>query len=115
MTVNKYAKALTRKKFNEWYAKEINRQLDAEISLEEVDVKLRLSIIKPVHAHWVVELYTQMTTGEGKKNIESGWRAASIQNAVKLGLKNLPTADPFSDIDLMVDDPRSDSQNLDAL
>ena len=56
-----------------------------------------------------------MTTGEGKKNIESGWRAASIQNAVKLGLKNLPTADPFSDIDLMVDDPRSDSQNLDAL
>ena len=56
-----------------------------------------------------------MTTGEGKKNIESEWRAASIQNAVKLGLKNLPTTDPFSDIDLMVDDPRSDSQNLDAL
>ena len=31
LTVNKYAKAFTRKKFNEWYAKEIHRQLDAGI------------------------------------------------------------------------------------
>ena len=115
LTVNKYAKAFTRKKFNEWYAKEIHRQLDAVISLKEVDVKLRLSVMKPVHAHWMVELYNHMTTGEGKKNIESGQRAAGIQDAVKLRLKNLPTVDPFSDIDPMLDDPRSDDQNLDAL
>ena len=56
-----------------------------------------------------------MATGEGKKNIESGWRAAGIQDAVKLGFKNLPTIDPFSDIDPILDDPRSDGQNLDAL
>ena len=115
LTVNKYAKAFTRKKFNEWYAKEIHRQLDAVISLKEVDVKLRLSVMKPVHAHWMVELYNHMTTGEGKKNIESGQRAAGIQDAVKLRLKNLPTVDPFSDIDPMLDDPRLDGQNLEAL
>ena len=73
LTVNKYAKAFTRKKFNEWYAKEIHCQLDAEIPLEEVDVKLRLSVMKPVHVHWMVELYNHMVTGESKKNIESGW------------------------------------------
>ena len=56
-----------------------------------------------------------MPTGEVKNNIESGWRAAGIQDAVKLGLKNLLTVDPFSDIDPMLDDPRSDDQNLDAL
>ena len=68
LTVNKYAKAFTRKKFNEWYAKEIHCQLDAEIPLEEVDVKLRLPVMRPVHAHWMVELYNHVTNGEGKKN-----------------------------------------------
>ena len=56
-----------------------------------------------------------MTTGDGKKNIMSGWRAAGIQDAVKLGLNNLPTVDPFSDLDLMLDGSISDGQNLDAL
>ena len=51
LTVNKYAQAFTRKKFSEWYAKEIHRQLDAVTPLEEVDVKLRLSVMKPMHAH----------------------------------------------------------------
>ena len=44
--------------------------------------------MKPVHAHWMVKMYNHMITGEGKKNIESRWRAAGIQDAVKLGLKN---------------------------
>ena len=44
-----------------------------------------------------------------------GWRAARIQDAVKLGLSNLPTIDPFSDFDAMLDDPRSDGINLDAV
>ena len=51
--------------------------------------------MKPVHTHWMIELYSHMTTGEGKKNIESRWRAAVIQDAVKLGLKDLPTVDRF--------------------
>ena len=83
-------------------------------SLEEVDVKLWLSVMKPVDAHWMVELYNHMTTGEGK-NIESGWRTAGVQDAIKLGLRTLPSVDPFSDIDPMLDDPRSDGQSLDAL
>ena len=106
LRVNKYGKVFTRKKFNEWQAKEIHRQLNAGIPLEEVDVKLQLLVMEPVHAHWMVELYNHMTTGEGKENIESRWRAAGIQDAVKLGMKNLPTVDSFSDIDPMLDDPR---------
>ena len=57
----------------------------------------------------------QPITEEGKKNIKSRWRAAGIQDAVKLRLRNLPTVDPFRDIDPMFDDPRSDGQNLDTL
>ena len=115
LTVNKYAKAFTRKKFNEWYSKEIKRQLDAGKPLEEVDVKLRLSVMKPIHAQWMVELYNHMTTGDGKKNILSGWRAAGIQDAVKLGLSGLPTVDPFSDLDPMLDNTAPDGHSLDTL
>lgn len=38
----------------------------------------------------------------------SGWRAAGIQDAIKLVLRNLPTFNAFSDIDAMLDDTRSD-------
>ena len=78
-------------------------------------MKLRLSVMKQIHAHWMVELYNHMTTGEGKKNIMSEWRAAGILDTVNLGLRNLPTVDPFSDIDPMLDNPRSDGQHLDEL
>ena len=43
LTVNKYAKTFTRKKFHS--------ELDAGILLEEVDVKLRFPVMNPVHAH----------------------------------------------------------------
>ena len=71
LTVNKYAKAFIRKNFNEWHAKETHCQLDVGIPLEEVDVKLWLSVMKPIHAHWMVELYNHIPTGGGKKNIMS--------------------------------------------
>ena len=45
----------------------------------------------------------------------SGWRAAAVQDAVKLGLKDLQIVDPFSDLDPMLDDSTSDSPSLDTL
>ena len=65
--------------------------------------------------HWMVKLYNHIATVEGKKNIMSGWRAGDIQDAVKLSLKNLPKVDLFSDADAMLDNPRSEDQNLDAV
>ena len=56
-----------------------------------------------------------MTTGEDKKIIMSGWRVVTVQDAVKLGLKDLPTVDPFGDLDPMLGDSTSDSPSLDIL
>eukprot|EP00794_Sanderia_malayensis_P013334 gene13334-14712_t len=99
LTVNGYAKRFTKNKFNEWYAQQITKQLQEGNKLENVDVKLRLSTLKPLHAGWLVALYNEMTSAKGKEIISSGWRAAGIKDAVRLGLKNLPTIDPFHDID----------------
>ena len=63
--------------------------MDAGTSLVEVDMKLELSVAKPIHPYWMVELHKHMATSEGKKNIISGWRVVSIQDAVKLGLTKI--------------------------
>ena len=51
-----------------------------------------------------------MTTSKGKEIIDSGWKAAGIPDAVKLGSSKLPPTDPFQDIDPMLGD-ESESSN----
>ena len=50
LTVNGVAKAFLKDKFGHWYAKELTRQLDGGITVYAIDVKLQLSVLKPIHA-----------------------------------------------------------------
>ena len=68
LTVNGSAKRFLAKKFNGWYSKQISDELESGKSLEEIDVKLRLSTLKPLHAGWIVDLFNYMTSAEGKKS-----------------------------------------------
>ena len=86
-------------KFNHWYMSEFTKQMDDGKSVEEVDVKLQLTRLKPLHVEWLTELYNHMTTQEGKDFIMSGWKAAGILQAIRTGSANLERLDPFSDID----------------
>ena len=115
LTVNGSAKRFMGKKFNGWYSDQITQQLESGKSLEDVDVKLRLSILKPIHAEWVVDFYNYMTSDDGKKVIENGWLASGIADAVRLGLKELPTLDLFSDIDPIMDEDLTVEINLNAM
>ena len=42
------------------------------IAIDEIDIKLRLSLLKPLHAGWLVDFYNHMTSGAAKKIIDSG-------------------------------------------
>ena len=99
LTVNGYAKAFFKRKFNEWYSSQFRAYLDNGVSIDDIEVGLQLSKIKPIHAGCVVEFYNHMTTSKDKEIIDSGWKAAGISDAVKLGSSNLPPIDPFNDID----------------
>ena len=57
----------------------------------------------------------QLTSADGKKLIKNGWVASGIADAVRLGLKELPTLDPFSDIDPIIDDDSTVETNLNAI
>ena len=105
LTVNGEAKKFLSKKFSLWYSKQIIEGLQKGKPVEEIKVELKLSILKPLHAKWITELYNYLTSAEMKGIILDGWRRAGILDAVENGEKHLPPLDPFHDIDPMLDIP----------
>ena len=103
LTVNSSAKAFFKRKFAEWYSKEIHKQLVEGKEIDQVDVVLRLSVLKPLHAKWIVEFYDDMTSGKGKDVIANGWKSAGIMEALERGKNEFGDLDPFSDIDPLME------------
>ena len=76
LSVNKTAKDFLRKCFQKWYALQVCSQLEGKTSKEPVD--LRLSVMKPLGAKWLVELNDYM---KGKPDIiKNGFKEAGILN-----------------------------------
>ena len=70
--------------------------------LETIEVPLNLFNIKPLYAKLLIEIYTEMTSDEGRKVCLKGWEMSGIKAAVEQRLSKLPCIDPFSGIDPMV-------------
>ena len=58
VSVNKSAKEFLRRKFHTWYAENVCAQLEGKLPKEQVD--LRLNVVKPLGAKWMVELFDYM-------------------------------------------------------
>ena len=58
-------------------------------------------------------MYNEMTWDEGRKVCLKEWEVSGIKAAVEQGLSKLPYLDPFSDIDLMVEND-CDIQTINA-
>ena len=84
----------------------IVKQLEDEKCSEEVDIKLRFSILKPLYAGWVVDFYNHITSEEGRKVIFSGLRDSGITDAIRFGIAKLLSLDPFQNIDPMAEEMR---------
>ena len=103
LTINGYVKKFIHGKFNAWYSLQIGNQLDVGKQLQDIDVPLRLLLLKPCHAEWLVECYNHMTTTAAQNVIQSGWKAAGITEALQVGIKGLGSLDPFQEIDLLIE------------
>ena len=96
---NGYMKRFMKKKFTLWYSDQVIRALDEGKDIKGVEISLKLSIVKPLHAKWLIEMYNHMTSSEGRDVCLKGWKVAGILNAAEKGLEELPNLDPFHDID----------------
>ena len=79
--VSKAAKTYVFEKRNTQTANKISKQLKKDIAPPDVKVSLRLSVIKPLHAKWIVDLYHHLKAD--KEMIVNGFRTAGIFEAIE--------------------------------
>ena len=60
LTVNGSFKFLMKSKFTEWYSKEIGKQLEENVPIEDTEIKLKVSVLKPLHESCLMEVYSQL-------------------------------------------------------
>ena len=93
LTVNGPAKQFLKGKFQEWYAREIAKQVDKGIDVYAIDVNTKVSVMKPIHTRWLVGLYDHLRNKP--EVIRKGFEMAGIVEAVT---KELEPEDPFEDL-----------------
>ena len=78
LSINKAAKDFLRGKFREWYALQVCSQINGETETKPVD--LRLSIIKPLCAKWIVSLYEHIRSNPAL--VINGFKEAGILDCI---------------------------------
>ena len=58
LTVSKFAKNFMKGMFSTWFS--ISLGLEVSVELDDIEVDYRLSVLKPLHAKWLVELYNNI-------------------------------------------------------
>ena len=102
LTVNGEAKQFMKDQFTNWYSAEIQKQMQSGTTTDEIEVDLRLSVLKPLHARWMVSLYNHLTNREGKGYVTKGWEKAGVAGVVNSETALHPE-DPFEEIDNVLD------------
>ena len=76
VSVNKVTKEFLRRQFQEWYSEQICLQLqrDKESAVQLID--LRMSVVKPLGAKWMIGLYEYMKSNPDI--IKNGYQHAGI-------------------------------------
>ena len=90
---------MMKKKFTNWYADQTTQVMDKGQELEQIEIPLRLLIVKPLHGKWLIEIYNKMTSADEKQVCLKVWQAAGKKDVVTKGLSSLASLDPFNDID----------------
>ena len=80
-------------------------------SEDEINIKFLLTTMKPLHAGWVIDIYNELLSSEGRKVILRGWKDAAITDAIAKGLIGFTgesmdlfyDLDPFDQVDIPIE------------
>lgn len=93
VSVNKAAKNVIKKSYSQFYTTEVRDQLTSGVSPHDIKVDLRISILKPKHAQWIVRIFDRFQSDRGAAIIKAGFRRAGITEALEM--TSFPAQDPF--------------------
>ena len=80
ISVNKSIKCFIADKYQDWYAEEVLQQLNRAVAAHDVEADVKLSIMKLLHAKWIIEMYHLLK--HSKQIVISGFRKAHITKAI---------------------------------
>ena len=92
LTVNKSSKDFVRKEAQSWYSLEIVKQMEAGKRSDQIKVDVCVSVVKPLHAKWIVKYYDYSRTKP--QLIIKGWKESGIID----DLSKKTDLDPFSSL-----------------
>ena len=99
ITVNGSTKAFLKKHLTELYSCCIAQELVNGKDVDSINIQLKMSILKPLHAQWIIDSYNYFTSSERREITSNGWKAAFIEEALIKGTKGLDLLDHFASID----------------
>ena len=92
LSVSSHAKTFLKEKFQQWYAQQVQKELNSGKNIYQVDIESKLSIMKPIHAHWIISLYDKFRNSD--EMVIKAFQVASNTEALKN--ENMEEDDPFS-------------------
>ena len=81
---------------------EVKQQIESGGESADIDVDLRLTVLKPLHTVWLVDLYNHLSSLVGVGHIAKGWEKAGISGLLDVQT-DLPPEDSFTDIELALE------------
>ena len=65
--------------FAKCYRKQVEKALSHGKKVEDIEIKFYLTVIKPLHAKWLMEFCNHITSEKGSEIIINGWKS-SVKN-----------------------------------
>lgn len=96
------AKVFWTSNFTKWLPQKVYKGFEEDNQLEDNEIKLTLSTLKPLHASWVCEIYSYLTSSKCKRLIGNDRRRAGIVETLGNDSSKLPTPDSFHSIDVLI-------------
>ena len=75
----------------------MQQQLASGKPIEDVEDDLKLTIIKPLHAQWLVNMYNYLSGPTGKRVILKGWKNVGVSGLLD-STTVIPVENPFQEI-----------------
>ena len=79
--VNQEFKQLIKNSFSRWYAEEVKEDLDQGVVVNDVRVDLRATVVKPLHANWLISTIT--TLSDKKDTIRKPFETVGILDTIE--------------------------------